>query len=164
MDRPPLPSANSSYGDPFADRVRHTQFADQPVPYHAPSPYQSTTSLPQDHQEYEDDEYLEKQPLAAGESFTGGFYPPGCVRRLPAPLIYPMFPQANRSQRIWRPLWPSRVRRIYLHKRHRQCMAPSPDNQAWCHQETEAHRRQLHCRVPCPHRSPQRHRGKLPRD
>ncbi|KAJ7744479.1 glycosyltransferase family 2 protein [Mycena maculata] len=80
MDRPPLPSANSSnHGDPFADGARHLQFADQPAPYH--SPYASTTSLPQDfHQDqYEDDEFVEKQPLAAGESFTGGFYPPGPI-------------------------------------------------------------------------------------
>ncbi|KAJ7498963.1 glycosyltransferase family 2 protein [Mycena latifolia] len=81
-NRPPLPSG-SSYGDPFADRPRHTQFADQPAPYHAPSPYnQSTASLPHDfhnNDQYEDDDYVEKQPLAAGESFTGGFYPPGPI-------------------------------------------------------------------------------------
>ncbi|KAJ6539311.1 glycosyltransferase family 2 protein [Mycena capillaripes] len=80
MDRPPLPSANSSYGDPFADRPRQTQFADQPAPYHAPRPYESTTSLTQEFHpdQYEDDEFVEKQPLAAGQ-FAGGFYPPGPV-------------------------------------------------------------------------------------
>ncbi|KAJ6614281.1 glycosyltransferase family 2 protein [Mycena sp. CBHHK59/15] len=63
MDRPPLPSANSSYGDPFADRPRQTH----------------TTSLHHDvHQDqYEDDEFVEKQPLTTGETFSGGFYPPG---------------------------------------------------------------------------------------
>ncbi|KAJ7228697.1 glycosyltransferase family 2 protein [Mycena pura] len=73
MDRPPLPS-NSSLGDPFADRPRQTQFAEPP------RPYESTTSLPQDYHgdQYEDDDYLEKQPLAAGQ-FAGGFYPPGPV-------------------------------------------------------------------------------------
>jgi chitin synthase len=81
MDRPPLPSSNPSYGDPFADRPRQTQFADQPAPYHTPRPYESTASLPQEfHQDqYEDDEFVEKQPLAAGQ-FSGGFYPPGCAR------------------------------------------------------------------------------------
>ncbi|KAJ7937082.1 glycosyltransferase family 2 protein [Mycena leptocephala] len=80
MDRPPLPSSNPSYGDPFADRPRQTQFADQPAPYHTPRPYESTASLPQEfHQDqYEDDEFVEKQPLAAGQ-FSGGFYPPGPI-------------------------------------------------------------------------------------
>lgn len=89
-NRPPLPSSasTSTYGDPFADRARHPQFADQPAPYH--SPYESTTSLPQDfHQDqYEDDEFVEKQPLASGESFTGGFYPPGCVSVTPIALSF----------------------------------------------------------------------------
>ncbi|KAJ6484988.1 glycosyltransferase family 2 protein [Mycena vitilis] len=84
MDRPPLPSANSSssYGDPFADRP-HPQFVDQPAPYHGgPRPYESTASLHQDFHndqyEHEDDEFVEKQPLAAGQ-FAGGFYPPGPI-------------------------------------------------------------------------------------
>ncbi|KAJ7904483.1 glycosyltransferase family 2 protein [Mycena olivaceomarginata] len=78
MDRPPLPSSNSSYGDPFANPPR-PHFAEQPAqPY--PRPYESTTSLPQDfHQDqYEDDDYVEKQPLAGGQ-FSGGFYPPGPI-------------------------------------------------------------------------------------
>ncbi|KAK7061690.1 chitin synthase [Favolaschia claudopus] len=81
MDRPPLPSSNSSYGDPFANPRPH--FA-EPSEEHYPRPYESSTSLGmtqdfhQDHQ-YEDDEFIEKQPLAGGESFTGGFYPPGPV-------------------------------------------------------------------------------------
>ncbi|CAK5275677.1 unnamed protein product [Mycena citricolor] len=56
MDRPPLPSANPSYGDP-------------------------TSTLPQhfDNDEYDDDdEYVEKQPLAGGD-FVGGLYPPGPI-------------------------------------------------------------------------------------
>ncbi|KAJ7638777.1 glycosyltransferase family 2 protein [Roridomyces roridus] len=84
-NRPPLPSAasaaSSNYGDPFADGTRHPTFAEQPASYH--SPYQSSVSLPQDFNhdpnQYEDDEYVEKQPLAAGESFTGGFYPPAPI-------------------------------------------------------------------------------------
>lgn len=122
MDRPPLPSA-SSHGEnpanPFSDRARHPQFAEQPAPYH--TPYESTTSLPQDfHQDqYEDDEFLEKQPLAAGESFTGGFYPPGCVSYPAAVTFCPFrFAQSNRSERIWRPLWPPGVGRIHLNQRH----------------------------------------------
>ncbi|KAJ7283693.1 glycosyltransferase family 2 protein [Mycena rebaudengoi] len=77
MDRPPLPSNNPSYGDPFADRPPC-----RPLP-RRPSPYASTASLPHHHDvhqdQYEDDEFVEKQPLAAGESFTGGFYPPGPI-------------------------------------------------------------------------------------
>ncbi|KAJ6515926.1 glycosyltransferase family 2 protein [Mycena sanguinolenta] len=80
MDRPPLPSSNSSYGDPFANPSGphpHFQEPSAQAPYR---PFESTTSLPQDfHQDqYEDDEYVEKQPLAAGQ-FAGGFYPPGPV-------------------------------------------------------------------------------------
>ncbi|KAJ7507757.1 glycosyltransferase family 2 protein [Mycena galericulata] len=78
--RPPLPSAASSnYGDPFQSERPRPHFAEEPTPYR--SPFESTTSLPQDfHQDqYEDDDFVEKQPLAAGESFTGGFYPPGPV-------------------------------------------------------------------------------------
>ncbi|KAJ7179148.1 glycosyltransferase family 2 protein [Mycena filopes] len=81
MDRPPLPSANPSYGDPFSGG-RRADFAE---------PHESTASLPhpQDFHnnndpfhgdEYEDDDYVEKQPLAAGQAgFSGGFYPPGPV-------------------------------------------------------------------------------------
>ncbi|KAJ7095345.1 glycosyltransferase family 2 protein [Mycena belliarum] len=64
--------------DPFADRPH---FAEQAAPYHAPSAYtQSTASFQNEHtDQYEDDDYVEKQPLAAGETFTGGFYPPGPI-------------------------------------------------------------------------------------
>ncbi|KAF7355286.1 Chitin synthase [Mycena sanguinolenta] len=80
MDRPPLPSSNSSYGDPFANPPGahpHFQEPSAQAPYR---PFESTSSLPQDfHQDqYEDDDYVEKQPLAAGQ-FAGGFYPPGPV-------------------------------------------------------------------------------------
>ena len=35
----------------------------------------------------DDDDELEKQPLAKGEVFTGGFYPPGCA----VFIVYPRF-------------------------------------------------------------------------
>ncbi|KAF8076343.1 glycosyltransferase family 2 protein [Lyophyllum atratum] len=78
--RPQLPSANNSYrsdyGDPFADRPRQTQFQEPEAPYHQPSPYSSTTNLSAGRETYDDDEYIEKQPLTTGQNFTGGFYPP----------------------------------------------------------------------------------------
>ncbi|TFK75950.1 glycosyltransferase family 2 protein [Pluteus cervinus] len=76
-NRPPLPSTHT---DPFADRPRQTQFSEPERPYRGPRPYESTASLPQDYNNYEDDEYIEKQPLTSGQAgFTGGFYPPGPV-------------------------------------------------------------------------------------
>ncbi|KAG5639022.1 hypothetical protein H0H81_007930 [Sphagnurus paluster] len=71
--RPPLPSSNSSYradyGDPFADRPRQTHFQEpESPPYHQPTPYQSTTDL-SIRDAYDDEEYVEKQPLTS-------FYPP----------------------------------------------------------------------------------------
>ncbi|EIN10925.1 glycosyltransferase family 2 protein [Punctularia strigosozonata HHB-11173 SS5] len=82
MSQPP-------HQDPFADKpVRgHGQLHfEEPVrsagPSRDPSPYQSTVSLPQvgfNQQDYNDDEYVEKLPLTAGENFSGGFYPPGPV-------------------------------------------------------------------------------------
>ncbi|KXN83665.1 Chitin synthase 1 [Leucoagaricus sp. SymC.cos] len=91
--KPQFPSANSQnrgeqYGDPFADRPRQTTFAEPERPYHgSPSPglrpFESTSTLPQEFGgqdgTYDDDDYVEKQPLNAGGSFTGGFYPPGPV-------------------------------------------------------------------------------------
>ncbi|KAF7433398.1 Chitin synthase, class 2 [Pleurotus ostreatus] len=87
--RPPLPSVSSynsrgeGLGDPFADRPRQTQFSEPPHPYHgAPQGYESSVTLPQEfgaQGNYDDDEYLEKQPLNANPSFAGGFYPPGPV-------------------------------------------------------------------------------------
>lgn len=83
--RPRLPSAGSSpspdvYSDPFADRPRQTTFAEPERPFHGPPspqprPFESTSTLPQE-LGYDDDDYIEKQPLNAGGSFTGGFYPP----------------------------------------------------------------------------------------
>ncbi|KAG5646609.1 Chitin synthase, class 1 [Asterophora parasitica] len=77
--RPPLPSSNPSYRpgpdypDPFADRPRPHSPG---TPYGQGTPYQSTTDLSLGGREVSDDEYIEKQPLNAGQSFTGGFYPP----------------------------------------------------------------------------------------
>ncbi|KAF8897499.1 putativechitin synthase [Infundibulicybe gibba] len=86
-NRPPLPSVSSQnrtqqYGDPFADRPRQTQFDEPERPYHStaslPQAYDSTTTLPQfgGDEHYDDDDYIEKQPLTSGQNFTGGFYPP----------------------------------------------------------------------------------------
>jgi len=75
-NRPPLQN-------PFADRQRQTKFNDVPKmdgsdrrPFM--QPYESQISLPHDghHEEYDDDEYVEKQPLNVGQNFSGGFYPP----------------------------------------------------------------------------------------
>jgi len=75
-NRPPLPSQSSNssipYGDPFADRPRQ---AGQGI---MPSPYASQAHIghPDGAHDYEDDEFLEKQPLTTGGNFAGGFYPP----------------------------------------------------------------------------------------
>ena len=90
-DRPPqgsFPPADNTgsdpYGDPFADSAhssRQTRFTLQDNSFQArnlPSPYDSTSTLPLNPSanEYDDDEYVEKQPLTDGQNFTGGFYPP----------------------------------------------------------------------------------------
>jgi len=90
--RPQLPSAGSSprpdiYGDPFADRPRQTTFTEPERPFHGsaspqPRPFESTSTLPQGlggQDNYDDDDYIERQPLNAGGSSTGGFYPPQYV-------------------------------------------------------------------------------------
>lgn len=67
---------NELYDDPFSDlQPRQTRFRE---PSLSPHPYESTTSLTRDslHDPYEEDEYIEKQPLNVGQNFTGGFYPP----------------------------------------------------------------------------------------
>lgn len=65
-----------TYEDPFSDHPRHPRFLDPT----SPSPYESTTNLSfaEDslHDPYEEDEYIEKQPLNKAQSFAGGFYPP----------------------------------------------------------------------------------------
>ncbi|KAF9263445.1 class III chitin synthase [Marasmius fiardii PR-910] len=73
------------YGDPFADRPRQTQFSEPAHPYPSqaslPRAYESTASLPREfgaREQYDDEEYVEKQPLTGG-GFAGGFYPPGPV-------------------------------------------------------------------------------------
>jgi hypothetical protein len=86
-DRPPLSSYNShasNAADPFADRPRQAHFAEPHGPYSqgsSPSlrPFESTTTVQEfgmNEPYHNDDEYIEKQPLNAGE-FAGGFYPPG---------------------------------------------------------------------------------------
>lgn len=93
-DRPPQGSfppadniGSNPYGDPFADSAhssRQTRFALQDNPFQAgnmPRPYDSTSTLPLNSSahEYDDDEYVEKQPLTDGQNFSGGFYPPAPV-------------------------------------------------------------------------------------
>ena len=88
-DRPQsFPQADNigsdSYGDLFAGSAHsshQTRFALQDKPFQAkniPCPYDSTSTLPLNPSanEYDDDEYVEKQPLTDGQNFTGGFYPP----------------------------------------------------------------------------------------
>jgi hypothetical protein len=63
------------YEDPFSD-LPHPRFLDPT----SPRPYESTASLSfvEDslHDPYDEDEYIEKQPLNSAKSFTGSFYPP----------------------------------------------------------------------------------------
>ncbi|PPR06579.1 hypothetical protein CVT24_001760 [Panaeolus cyanescens] len=77
------PTGNEPYADPFADRPRQTQFQDpdfNPPRHLMPRPYDSTANLStaETHRDnYDlDDDYVEKQPLNAEQSFSGGFYPP----------------------------------------------------------------------------------------
>jgi chitin synthase len=74
------PTENSmTYEDPFSDYPRHPRFKIEPTSPR-PSPYESTASLSlaEDslHDPYDEDEYIEKQPLNAAQGFAGGFYPP----------------------------------------------------------------------------------------
>ena len=74
LSRPAENLQNEPFDDPFSDRQQPHQSA-----LSLPRPYDSTTSLTQSlHDPYndDDDEYVEKQPLNVGQSFTGGFYPP----------------------------------------------------------------------------------------
>lgn len=65
-----------TYDDPFSDQPAHLRFVEPTLP----RPYESTASLSfaEDslHDPYDEDEYIEKQPLNSGQQFTGGFYPP----------------------------------------------------------------------------------------
>lgn len=78
-ERPPLRSisshASSHDDDPFADRPRGVQFADSTSSI--PRPYESTSNLNEFGVNQYGEEELEKQPLNVGQSFAGGFYPPG---------------------------------------------------------------------------------------
>ncbi|KAG9317517.1 glycosyltransferase family 2 protein [Chiua virens] len=79
------PSRGEPYGDPFADRPRQTHFQEPPPRTYdsaTNSPFESTTNLPREFGgvNYGDEDYAEKLPLTAGESYNpGGFYPPGPV-------------------------------------------------------------------------------------
>ena len=70
------PPAPQTYDDPFSDQLRHPRFL-EPA---SPRPYESTANLSfaEDslHDPYEEDEYIEKQPLNTPRNFSGGFYPP----------------------------------------------------------------------------------------
>jgi len=92
--QPPSVSSHSTYveEDPFADGNTNTrqrlQFSEPQHPYPSsrnlspasmPRPFESSSSIPGEfggHGQFEEDE-VEKQPLTAGQAFTGGFYPPG---------------------------------------------------------------------------------------
>lgn len=68
-----------TYEDPFSDHPRHPRFL-EPT---SPRPYESSTNLSfaEDslHDPYEEDEFVEKQPLNTARNFSGGFYPPPWV-------------------------------------------------------------------------------------
>lgn len=72
------------YGDPFADRPRHTHFQEPPprTTYDSAtnSPFESTTNLPREFgaAPYGDEDFAEKLPLTGGEGYNvAGYYPPG---------------------------------------------------------------------------------------
>jgi hypothetical protein len=75
----------TNYGGPVADRPQHLHFEEPPRPYHSTSTdtlrlFQSSTNLSvAETDNYHDEEYIDEQPLDPGQSFTGGFYPPGHV-------------------------------------------------------------------------------------
>jgi chitin synthase len=82
--QPPAAQGTESYGDPFAGRPRQTHFTEPDASFRSnaslPRPYESTSTLQQDfgnQNNYDDDEFIEKQPLTSGQNFSGGFYPPG---------------------------------------------------------------------------------------
>ena len=73
--------STTAYGDPFADRPRQAQFVEPERPYrnNDAQAFESTTSIPQEFggRDYnEEEDYMEKQPLTAGQPYPGGFYPP----------------------------------------------------------------------------------------
>jgi len=71
-----------NHGDPFADHAQHLHFEEPTHPFQSTDtlrPYQSSTNLSLGRSDNYDDDYIEKQPLNAGQNFTGGFYPPGFV-------------------------------------------------------------------------------------
>jgi chitin synthase len=89
---PPSNPPNRGEGlDPFADRPHQITFTEPEPPYRGsphgspgsvPRPFESTATLPSEfggQETYDDEDYIEKQPLNAGGSFTGGFYPPAYV-------------------------------------------------------------------------------------
>ena len=71
---------SEGYNDPFADRPGRTRFVEPEIP-RSPSlrAYDSVTNL-QTEGQYEDDEYIEKQPLTQAH----GFYPPRQVCERPS--------------------------------------------------------------------------------
>ena len=98
-NRTPSPA---NYGDPFADRPR-AHFQDPPSGNPTLRPYQSTTTLSGGAQDtYEDDDFVEKQPLNVGQNFSGGFYPPGYVFI----LVATVFPSTS-QQLMGSPLDPN---------------------------------------------------------
>ncbi|KAF7313759.1 Chitin synthase [Mycena chlorophos] len=73
--RPPLPSSSSTYSDPFRDNRPHPHFQES---YSNAGFNESTASLQQygQHDQYDDDDFVEKQPLAGA---GGELYPPGPI-------------------------------------------------------------------------------------
>ncbi|KAL0057777.1 Chitin synthase, class 1 [Marasmius tenuissimus] len=91
-NRPPMPPSTSShnsndpFSDPFADRQAASRYIEPNHPNPSSStlvhPYESTASLPREfgaREQYDDEDYGEKQPLTGTEGFTGGFYPPSTL-------------------------------------------------------------------------------------
>jgi chitin synthase len=123
----------TNYGDPFADRPPQLHF-EEPLlrPFHSTDtlrPIPSSTSLSLDN--YEDDEYVEKQPLNAGESFAGGFYPPGCVHLLKSLRV-------TLTMRAHRPLDPNTLGDPYSISRPESVLSTSTTGveSAWRRRQT----------------------------
>ncbi|KAI6151952.1 glycosyltransferase family 2 protein [Pisolithus tinctorius] len=103
-----MASQDEHYGDPFADRPRHTHFQEPARTYDHPqgSPFESTTTLPREFgTNYPDDDYSEKLPLTGGEPYNaGGFYPPGPVdpSAYGDPFVRPPSAQSTGAETAWR--------------------------------------------------------------
>jgi hypothetical protein len=88
-------------GDPFSDGQPRIQFQEPSVPRrnptgNMPTPFQSSTSLPQEFGGQGFDEE-EKIPLTGDQGFVGGLYPPGYADLVSSPFPTPILTQTRLS-------------------------------------------------------------------